>query len=87
MRRVPRGADRVHAADGPTDPAAILRVELVERAPAHLRERRVVDALDLAQGRARADVDRSDGRYLGGRQVRQERVLVQDRLAGQRPGR
>jgi hypothetical protein len=71
----------VHAADRPADPAAIFGVELVERPPAHLWKRRVVDAFDLAQGRAGAEVDRGNGRDLGGRQVGQKRMLVENRLA------
>ena len=71
----------MHPPDGPADPPTILRVELVERAPSHLRERRVVDSLDLAEGGAGADVDRRDGRHLGGREIGQERVLVENRLA------
>ncbi len=81
VRRVARSAHRVHAPDGPTDAAPILGVELVERSPAHFREHGVVDPLDLAQGGPVADVDRRDGRNLGGRQVREERVLIEDRLA------
>src|SRR5205814_630356 len=81
VRRVARGAHRVHATDGPSDPASVLRIELIERAPADLRERGVVDPLDLAERRARAEVERRDRRYLGRREVREEPVLVEDRLA------
>src|SRR5204863_9040943 len=79
--RAARGAHRVHATDGPSDPTPVLGVELIERAPADLRECGVVDPLDLAERRARAEVERRDRRYLGGREVREEPVLVEDRLA------
>jgi hypothetical protein len=76
----------VHAADGPPDAPAVLRIELVERAAANLREHGVEDAFDLAQGRARADVDRGHGRDLGSGEVAEERVLVQDGLPGPAAG-
>ena len=79
--RVARGPHRVHPADRAADPPAILGVELVERPPAHLGKRRVEDPFDLAQRPAVAQVDRRDRRHLGGHQIGEERVLVEDRLA------
>ena len=81
MLRLARGAHRVHPPDGAADPPAILRVELVERAPPHLREHRVVDALDLAERAAAAEVHGRHRRHLRLDQVRQEGVLVEERLA------
>ena len=76
-----RGADGMHAADGPADAAAVLGVELVERAAAHPGERGVEDAVRLVQRLAVAEIHRRHRGHLGGDQIRQEAMLVEDRLA------
>src|SRR5262245_3528913 len=81
MRRGARGADGVHAPDGAADVAALLGVELVERTAAHLGEGGVEDALDLVERAAGTEVERGDGGQLGGGEVQQEPVLVEDGLA------
>ena len=81
VRRGARGADGMHAADCAADATAVLGVELVERAATHLGERGVVDAVRLVQRLTGAEVHRRDRRHLGGDQVLQEAMLVQDRLA------
>jgi len=81
MRGGPRGADGVHAPDGPADPPPVLGVELVQRATAHLREGRVENAVDLVQRRAGAEIHRRDGGHFGRDKVEEEAVLVVDRRA------
>ena len=81
VRRRPAGADRVHAPDRAADVPALLGVELVEGASPHLGERGVQDALDLVERVARAEVERRHGGELGGGQVQEEPVLVENRLA------
>jgi hypothetical protein len=80
MRGGPRSAHRVQPAEGAADVAAVLGVELVERASSHPGERRVVDPLDLAQRAAGAQVGRRHRRHLGLGEVGEEAVLVEDGL-------
>src|SRR2546422_1072568 len=63
------------------DLPAPLAVELVEDASTNLRERGIQDAVDLPERPADPDVARRHDRKLGGGQVGQERVLVENRLA------
>ena len=81
MRRRARGAHGVQAAQRAADVAAVLGVQLVERAATDARERGVVDPLDLVQRGALAEVHRGDGGHLGLGEVGEELVLVQDGLA------
>src|SRR5947207_1158343 len=79
VRRGAGGADRVQPSDRAPDAAPVLGVQLVERAPAHLREPGVEDAVDLVQRRAGAQVHGRDRGDFRRGELGQEAVLVLDR--------
>ncbi len=73
-----RGADRVQPPDRAADPAPVLRVELVQRPSADLREGGVEDAVDLVQRRAGAQIHRRHRVDLRCGEIGQEAVLILD---------
>ena len=65
--------------DRAADPAPVLRVELVQRPSADLREGRVEDAVDLVQRRAGAQIHRRHRGDFRRGEIGQEAVLILDR--------
>src|SRR4051812_4108079 len=74
---------RVHPGEQPAHAPLLLKRELVRGASAHFGKERVIDAFGIpVQGAPVRKWDRRDGGYLGGREIRDQLVLLEDlRLA------